>query len=83
VTNIILGFLQGLGVLWMQISNNNAVEKLLAAQNAAVQTNEQIGVAVSKKQLDAQKQMGDAVIQMLEQAVAISQKSSTSIDVKA
>jgi hypothetical protein len=68
----------------MQISSNRAVDQLLAAQTAAVQTDQKIDVAIAKKELDAQKQTGEAMIQLLQQAVAISKGgNSTNVDIQA
>ena len=68
----------------MQVSANSSVDRLLAAQASAIQTGQQIDMAVAKKQLDAQKQAGDAAIQLLQQAVATSKAvSGTRVDVQA
>ncbi len=41
----------------------------------AAQTQQQIGVAVAKKSLDAAKQQGQAAISLLESAVQVQQQS--------
>ena len=60
----------------MQISGNQQVTQLLAAQTSAQQTSQQVQFSVARKQLDAQKQSGDAVLQLLQQAVAVSKQTS-------
>lgn len=59
----------------MSASLDPAVSSLLAAQENAVKT--QINYAVAGKQLDAARQQGEAVNQLLEQAAQLS-KSLTS-----
>ena len=58
-----------------------AVAQALQAQTAA--TNQQIGIAVLGKQLDAQQQAGDAINEMLQQAANVQQQlASGHLDVR-
>jgi hypothetical protein len=57
------------------------VRQVIAAQNDA--TRQQINTAIARKSLDAQQQAGDAINQLLEQAVsAQKQLADGHIDVK-
>lgn len=53
----------------MQITSDPAISDVMAAQASATQ--QKVGFAVARKQLDAQRAQGDAVVQMLEQAVNV------------
>jgi hypothetical protein len=64
----------------MNISSTSAASAL---QNA--ETQDQVKFAIAKKSLDAQKQQGDAVVKLIEQAAEIQQNqaSSEGVDIKA
>jgi len=49
---------------------SGATDSPLAARNAALEA--EIGIAVEVKRLDARKQQGEAVVQLLQAAVKIS-----------
>ncbi len=53
----------------MQITSDSAIADVLAAKSDATQ--QKVAFAVARKQLDAQKSQGDAVVQMLEQVVNV------------
>ena len=58
-----------------------AVRQAIAAKNDAVQ--QQVNTAIARKGLDAQQQAGDAINQLLEQAVRVQkQLAAGRIDVK-
>ncbi len=52
----------------MQIQGSSVASQLIKTQEAASKTAAAIEVAVAKKGLDAQRQQGEAVVQMIEQA---------------
>jgi hypothetical protein len=52
-----------------------AVCSLLQAQQSAVRS--QVSIAVAAKRLDAQRQQGDAAIELLQAAVALSKSAGT------
>ncbi len=64
----------------MQINTSAATEELLASQAAMSQTTQKIQTAVAKKQLDAQKQSGAAVVQLLQNAAQVTDSSTGHID---
>jgi hypothetical protein len=56
-------------------SVDGAISSVLAAKDSALKT--QIGYAIAGKQLDAQRQQGDAVNQLLEAAAKLSKSITT------
>jgi hypothetical protein len=56
-------------VMLAWLMNDPAIQSVLSAQNSAVQN--QIDVAVAKKQLSAVKQQGEAMVELLQAAAAI------------
>lgn len=57
------------------------VQQVLQARQEA--TNQQVGTAVAKKQLDSQQATGDAINAMLEKAVSVQKQiASGHLDVK-
>ncbi len=61
----------------MQISSTSPTSQLIAAQSASDQTSQQIQTAVAKKQLDAQRQAGAAVVQLISSAAQTQNASSS------
>jgi len=65
----------------MQITPDQAISDLIQAKSAA--TNQKIAFAVAGKQLNAQRQQGDAMINLVEQAVSMQkQLAAGRLDVK-
>ena len=52
----------------MQVSGKDLASQLIASQAAATKTQNQVSVAVAKKQLDAQKAQGQAVVELIQNA---------------
>ncbi len=52
----------------MQVSGKDLASQLIASQAAATKAQSQVSVAVAKKQLDAQKAQGQAVVEMIQSA---------------
>ena len=65
----------------MQITPDQAISELIQAK--ADSTNQKIAFAVAGKQLNAQRQQGDAMINLVEQAVSMQkQLAAGRLDVK-
>jgi len=65
----------------MQITPDQAISDLIQAK--ADSTNQKIAFAVAGKQLNAQRQQGDAMINLVEQAVSMQkQLAAGRLDVK-
>ncbi len=65
----------------MQITPDQAISELIQAKADA--TNQKIAFAVAAKQLNAQRQQGDAVVNLVEQAVTMQrQLAAGRLDVK-
>jgi hypothetical protein len=68
----------------MNVSNTGLVQQAITSQAAATQAQQQLSYALAKKQLDAQRQMGDAINLLLQQAVdnARSAADTSRLDVR-
>ena len=64
----------------MQVSASETTARILNSMEASAKTQAQIGVAIAKKQLDADKQTGEAIVQMIQSAASTAGRG---IDVKA
>jgi len=65
----------------VEITSDQAINDMIQAR--ADSTQQKVAIAVAVKQLDAQKQQGDAAIKLIEQAVlAQRQLASGRLDVK-
>jgi hypothetical protein len=56
----------------MQVRGNDLVQQTLANEIAAAKVQSQIQVALARKQMDVQKQSGDAVVALIQQAAQTS-----------
>lgn len=65
----------------MQITPDQAISELIQAKADA--TNQKIAFAVAGKQLDAQRQQGDAMVDLVEQAATMQRQLAVGrLDVK-
>ena len=54
---------------------SGVTQSLVQSQLASLQTRQAIDVAVAKKSLDSSRQVGDAIVALLEDAVEVAQAS--------
>jgi hypothetical protein len=65
----------------MQIGSNEIVNQLIASNKTEAETSQKIAYAIAGKQLDAQKQAGEAIVQLIQQSAT--NASSDGLDVRA